>query len=409
MLFRVAITNCSMIDREFLRGIIVWMSAVLGVLTLFLGQNLYAQESLDKKASDQILALGMARVVEGNAAAARQNAISMAISRGVEYYLVTRLGKKTVADHLDRLVEGILPRAKELVEYYHVVKEAELGDRYTLLLQMKINEKLATDRLLEEGLLSAEATPLKILFLVGNMAKGSSEYWWTKPEEIPPLSPAELALLRAFQDKGFDLIDRTISLPSTEVTPEMRQAELSPILIKGWGDIFGADVVVYGKSEVNDLGEISMTLQVVGVADGFVHCELSETGSTDAQGGPQEVIAVLEGIVSRIMPRLETCVNEAGGAEEVIYNSFEVTLKELKNYMQYKKLRDFMSKEIPGVKEFRQSRIGSHYVSFRVEFQGNEEKFADLVMYHDALPVPIMRVERKEGEVVFVVGQEQKR
>jgi len=367
-------------------------------------QNLPAQEAPTQVGGNEVLAIGVSRILGDNLAQARQNAISSAISKGLEYYLLRKLGREVVRDHLDSVVDGILPRAKELVEYYHVIKEAELGERYTLLLQLRINEKLLTDRLQEEGLATTETKPIRVLFLVGDGTKGATECWWTKPEEIPPLSPVELVLFRAFQKRGFDLIDRTVSLPSEGFTPDMKQTELSPMLIAKWGRIFGADVVVYGKGEMSDTGQVSMRVQVLGVADEVVHCQMDESGSAVAGGGSQEIVTALEGVVNQMMPRLLVCLNRAGGGRQIVYHTFEVTLKGLDSYMQYKKLREFMGKKIPGVRELKQSRIGSHYVSFRVEFQGDEEKFANLVMYHDALPVPIKVLEQKQGEVVFLVG-----
>ncbi len=381
----------------------VLLFAVVAVLGFPLNRDLRAQERGSTGRTGQVLALGVAKIVENNVASARQQAIARAVKKGVEYYLVSKLGQKTTAEHLDTLIDRILPRAKELVEYYHVVKETQLEDRYTLLLSIRVNEKLAIDRLREQGLLGTEAKPVRILFLVGNTLQGSGQYWWKRPEEISPLCPAELALFKAFQDKGFEFVDRTISFPTAEVTPEMKQVELSPLLIKAWGELFGANVVVYGKGQTESSGEVSMSLQVISVADGTEYCRMTETSFSTTKPSPQEIVSIFEEIVNRMMPRLEACVADAGG-QELAYKTFEVVLRGLKDYVQYRRLKNFLSKEIPGVKEFVQSRIGSHYVSFRVQFQGDEEKFASLVMYHDALPVPIQSVEKKEGQVVFVVS-----
>ena len=364
----------------------------------------YCQGSQWQGKGSETLALGNAKVVEDNVAAARQNAISSAISKGLEFYLMAFLGEKAISEHLDTLIEAVIPNAKELVENYQVLKEVQIGDKYSVLLKMKINTKLMLERLREQGLLSAEAKPIRILFLVGSALKDSVEYWWADPNDMPPLSPTELVLLRAFQDKGYDLINRTTSLPGQDVSMDMRQPNLSPDLIKRWGEVFGADVVIYGKSSIDASGEISLLLVVVSVKDGEEHCRLTRVGSSATCADTEKIVAGLEDIVTGIMPSLEACIVEAGGARKVILRKFEVTLKGLHSYAQYKKLRDFMSKEIPGVKEFRQSRIGSHYVSFEVEFEGNEDKFANLIMYHDALPVPIQGVEKREGEVTFLVG-----
>jgi len=377
--------------------------AFIVMLGLWLDSYSYAQEQNASSGDAQILALGVAKIVQDNVAGARQEAISKAVARGVEYYIIKKLGPKTVSEHLDTLADGILPRAKELVEYYHVVREMQLEDRYVLLLRIRVNEKLATDRFLAQGILSAEARPIKILFLVGNSLQGRSKYWWEKPEEASALSPPELALFRAFQNKGFDLVDRTISFPTKQVSPEMKRAELSVPLVKAWGALLGADVVVYGKTKSNGSGEISLWLEVVGVVDGKEVCQMTESSTAPEGSDTQGVVDVLEKMVNRMMPRLETCVIEAGG-QEVTYNTFEVVLKGLESYAQYRKLKDFLSKQIPGVKEFVQSRIGSHFVSFKVQYRGDEEKFANLVMYHDSLPIPIQGVEKKDGQVVFVIG-----
>ena len=355
--------------------------------------------------TDQVVALGSGRIMDENVAAARQSAIASAISKGVEYYLITTLGQRTMSENLDRVVEAVIPRSKELVENYQVVKETQIGDRYTVLIRMRINKKLAAERLQEEGLLSTETKPIRILFLVGSALGGPLQYWWSNPADAPPLSPTELVLLRAFQDKGYELINRTISLPSQDITQEMKQADLDQALICKWGEVFGADVVIYGKSSIEKTGQVSFSLAVVGVRDGKEHCRLTRAGMVRSNEDIEEIVQELENIASAMMPSLEGCIENATATEMAIVEKFEVTLKGLQSYSQYKKLREFLSTQIPGVKAFRQSRIGSHYVSFEVEFQGDEDKFANLVMYHDSLPVSIGQVDKRDGEIIFIVGK----
>jgi len=368
-------------------------------------QPAHCQDQQGSEKGNSILSLGMAKIIDDNIAAAKQKAVSSAIERGVEHYLVRRLGEKAAAEYLDRLVEGVIPRANELVENYYIVREAQVGDHYALLLQIKVNEKLAGDRLQEAGLLQTETRAIKLLFLVGEEEAGKLKYWWSSPDELSPLNPTELALFRAFQDKGFDLINRTVSLPPSGVSAEMRRGELDLSSISKWGEVFDADVVLYGKSLIGQDGGISVAFQVVRVSDGTEYCQLTQAWTGGSAQSREEIVNALDETIRQMMPRLESCIEEAGGAVQQAYSHFVVTLKGLESYVQYKRLRDFISKEIPGVKRFTQSRIGSHFVSFEVEFQGDKNKFANLVMYHDGLPVPIKGVEQQGDEVTLLIGQ----
>lgn len=390
-------------------GLVIWSSCLAILLALtFLADGsfspVYSQSSHAGTTHNQVVVLGTAKIVDDNVASARQTAISSAIAKGVEFYLVNFLGEESVSDYLDRLVETILPNANELIQDYQVAKEAQIGQRYGVVMRLRINEQLVNNKLQELGLLAAEAKPIRVLFLVGSTLRGSLQYWWANPAEMPPLTSTELVLFRAFQDKGYDIINRTISLPSQEITLEMRQPQLGRDLVKKWGEVFGADAVIYGRSGMNEAGEITISLSVVGVDNGQEYCRLTRAGQAGPGTNMDMIVAGLEGIVQDLMPKLESCLEEAGGAKRVQVKKFEVTLKGLQSYAQYKKLREFISNEIPGVQNFIQSRIGSHLVSFRITFEGNEDKFANLVMYHEGLPVPIKGVEKSEGKVTFIIG-----
>ena len=77
-----------------------------------------------KKSDDnQILAIGTSVIRKENLAKAKKKAISQALMKGIEDYLVRRLGSEGMVNNFQRLVHEIIPVARENIENFHILAE----------------------------------------------------------------------------------------------------------------------------------------------------------------------------------------------------------------------------------------------------------------------------------------------
>lgn len=391
-------------DRRFKRKNVI---GLLGVSFLFLCLSFIPRgfvataETGRSGEGNELLSIGKARVAQGNLAQAKEQAISQALAKGVEDYVVHMLGHQRVANNFQRLTEEIIPGLVEGIENFLILAENQVGDEYIIFVRVKVNEKLIEERLTESGLALMEGPSLRVLFLVSEVRDGSVSYWWKDPDERPAFSATELALHNAFLRHGFSPINRA-NVPEVPSSPEMRLPDLASSDALTWGRLFGADVVIYGQSSVLGSKEVSVNLQALSVK-GAVRTGHG-TEKAVLEKGPDHKAAVskaLDKVVGRLAKRLVPEIMKAASAGGVTARHLEVTLKALLNPGQYRAFRDFLQEDVVGVNSVRQTRMGYDYMSLDIEFLGEKDEFVKLVLNHKRLPFPLDLNETEKGELIF--------
>ena len=128
-----------------------------------------------KPPENEILAIGTATVKAGNLAQAKESAISDALTKGVENYLLHRLGSEGVANNFNRIIYDILPKSKAKVENFNILLEDQTGEEYKVFIKLRVNEKVIDKKLREAGVVVTEGPPIKALYLEITL-KGLSSY-----------------------------------------------------------------------------------------------------------------------------------------------------------------------------------------------------------------------------------------
>ena len=372
------------------------------LFVVFSGTAFSDAEIQGKPMTKKILAIGTSSVVKGNPALAKKTAISKALMKGVENYLVYRLGSQGVVNNFQRFIEEILPGVKEEVESFHILTEKQIGDEYKVLLQLSINEKATDEKLREAGLIFMEGSSIKVLFLVSEAKDETISYWWEEPEVHSALSPIELVLSKVFQKRGFNPVNRALNAPMTEYPKALRSPELEDADVLRWGKLFSSDVVIYGQTSIVEEREISLTLNAFDVNQGV---QISQDYEVEQVEEGIEVneqkIEILERLVDHLAERLTPVIVRTVRHDHEKTHQFEITLKGLTSLKQFRIFRDFLRKDILGVRSVRQTRVRKNSISVAIEFQGERDKFLDYILNHEGLPFPLNVVQTKEGKILF--------
>ena len=93
-----------------------------------------------KPVKNEILAIGTAKVQKGNLAQAKSDAISDALVKGVEYYILRRLGSEGAANNFRRIIYEITPSAREKIENFNILVEDQTEEEYQVLIRLRVNE-----------------------------------------------------------------------------------------------------------------------------------------------------------------------------------------------------------------------------------------------------------------------------
>jgi hypothetical protein len=359
-------------------------------------------EVVEKLGENELVAIGTGAIIKGNIAQAKGSALSHALSKGLEIYLLRRLGSEGVVNNFQRLLQEIMPNAQEKIENFYILAEGQIGTEYKVLARIKINEKVMGQVLREAGLVLMEGAPIKVLFLVSEVEEGAVTYWWKDPEHYTTLSPSELALHNVFQERGFSPVNRSLRSPESGLSGESQPPDLQETDIIKWGKLFSVDVVIYGQTIIDPEREISLELKAFDVNQGLKISQGTHFGSIEklAEGGEPK-IETLERLVSLLAARFVPPIIQFISTDRRKIQHLEISLVGLSTLKQLKAFKNFLIKDVAGVMSVRPTRIKRDSTSFAVEFQGDRDRFLSRVLNHENLPFALKLDRTEQGEIIF--------
>lgn len=367
--------------------------------------SLLRAETREKQKGNEVLAIGTGAIISGNLAQAKKKAISQALMKGMESYLLYRLGSQGVVNNFPRLIREIVPRAKEVIENFHILTEDRVSNKCKVLVQLRINEKIIDKRLKEAGVVLAEGPPIKVLFLVSEIKEGEAFCWWKDPASNASLSLTEIALYNIFQSRGLIPINRIENLPEAEYYKDLMSFYLLDADILAWGRLLSADVVIYGQSELIDDKNISLTLKALDVEQGVqIYQGMQVEQPVEGLDDKEKIIEAHERLVNNLAGKLVPATIRFFASNYEKIQRVEVTLKGLNTFKQFRVFKDFLIRDVTGVKSVMQTRVRRDSMSIAVEFQGDRNRFLDRVINNENLPFPLDVYLTEEGEIVFRIG-----
>ena len=325
-----------------------------------------------------ILAVGEGAIKDNNMAEARKTAISDALKKGIGQYLSRYLGSQGMAVNFTALMNDIVPFAGEDIENYQILAEGRNGEIYSILVSIKVNEKLIEQRLKDAGITSIEYTPVKILFMVSEekaAGKGSS-YWWNNPEGATALTTAELMLYNIFQDQGMEPINRLSNVPSFTYSEDMRMLNISDEAAIKWGRIFSADVIIIGRCRAAADNTVAVDLEAFKVEEGRSIYRADRMEQMDPLDSGEDrfmnaIHRAINNIAVQFRPQIiKSFKNTEGESKKIL-----ITLMDVNNFEQFRDFKNFLEKEVGGIKSVVQSRIKGNSMTLSVEFFGERDSF----------------------------------
>ena len=351
---------------------------------------------------DGVLAIGVASLSGGNTAAARRQALSHALEKGVETYLLKRLGGKAVAGQFARFVQELVPAARDEIANYNILGEEEISDRYRVLVRVRVNEQ-TLDRVLDErGFLLEEGPPIRILFMVSQRRPGAAApaYWWKDPSSGSGMSPLELSLNRVFEGMGFVMASRTMKTPEGEGAEDLKGQDLTLVQAAEWGRLCAADVVVLGSSVLSD-DVVSVHLRAVDVAGESVMSEQGAQSSLNPNlEGDEQIREGIERAAKSVSARLAPEIREAFRQVETPEGRITLTLSGIGSFSQLQQFTRFLMEDIPGVDFVTQTRFKGDTVSFSIGYRSGPDELLEALLNRPEIPFPVNAKQTEDGGIL---------
>ncbi len=350
----------------------------------------------------ELLAIGAGTIAGGNLARAKNQAISAALTKGVEIYLSNLLGSQEMIQNFDGIVEEIIPNAREEIENFNILAENHTDKEYRVLLKIKVNQEMVAGKMIEKGIKAGKTSTIKLLFMVQETVGESKSYWWSDVDAFTVMSPTELALNRAFQEKGFEPINRAASPPETASFSQNPDSRPSLEDALTWGKLLSADVVIFGVSTISEDGNISVDLKAADVAKGIQICRETQVRKTDLDlGNTEKIFEALQKVAIPLSTQFHACIVQGMEVKKAGIEQFEIRLAGLRTYKQFMMFKDFLLNALPGVTAVMPSRIQGNSITASIQYTGGKEKLLGEVLNHAKLPFPLHLSRSEEGTTIL--------
>jgi len=379
---------------------------ILFFVSLFSLDLFYPGRASGSDNSDS-LAVGEGRIKDNNMAEARKEAISDALEKGIEQYLFQYLGSQAVAANFTALINDVVPSSVEDIENYHILAEDRKSETFRIFMRVKVNEKMMEERLDQLGIARIEASDIKILFLVSERASGKEpSFWWNSPEGAYAITTTELKLYNIFQERGMEAINRLSNPPSLTYSEEMKRLDISNEAAIKWGRIFSADVVIKGECNATVTNMVTVDLEAIKVEDGKSICRAgSEEQMNTVQTADDKFMNALDRAINNIAVQFGPQIIKAFGKKDEETNKILITLKDASSFGEFRLFKNFLEKEIGGIKSAIQSRIKGNSITVSVEFFGTRDAFINKLKGSNKYPVR-EGADTEGGELVIEIEHE---
>lgn len=355
-----------------------------------------------------ILAVGEGIIKENNVAEARNEAISAALKNAIEQYISQYLGSQGMTGNFSTLINDIVPYAGEDIENYYILTEDRRDDICSILIRVRVNESLMEQRLKDMGIVSIQASSIKILFLVSQKSPGNElSFWWNNPEVTPALTTTELKLYNIFEEQGMEPINRLSNIPFMTYSEDMTMSDISGAAALEWGRIFSADVIIKGECGVEYDDRVVVDLDAIKVEDGESICRAGreELMNPDEPEDDRFMNALHRAIyniavqfVPQIIKSFETTVEDT--------NKIFITLEDVNSFEEFRVIKEFLEKEIKGIKSVVQSRVKGRSMTVSVEFLGTRDELINELKGNKGLPVQADITDVESDEIVIAIEHE---
>ncbi|MFP4037042.1 MAG: hypothetical protein ACLFUE_05935 [Desulfobacteraceae bacterium] len=349
---------------------------------------------------DTVLALGAAEVRGNDLAAARKQAVSSALARGVEQYLLERVGEERVSRRLGSFARELIPAARDEIVNFNIIEEETVEGRLFVLVRLRVNQETLAGLLEEKGFGRQRRAGVSLLVMISqSYGRGSeAEYWWQDPDAPGALLPVELALITSLERMGFSMKSRGPDAPSQGAVAGLFEPVLSKEAAAAWGRTCGVDAVLAGQCEFGPEG-LRLRLKAVDSVTAAVISE-AEAASDMAEGVQKDkgwqraVEGASERVVGVLGPEIHERFERIEGPARL-----EVVLDGLGGLRDLRLFSEFLEEKVPGVESVTQTLFKGDSVTFSVEYQGRTDRFVEDIQGHPDLPLPI-EVRRIEGDKV---------
>jgi hypothetical protein len=354
---------------------------IVFVLCLIIPMVVPAQNG---EGSKVIEADGAGVVINNDLALARDNAINDSLRKAVEQAVGTVISSETVVQNYEVINDSIYAKSQGYIQNYQILNEKVSDGLYRVTIRATVSMGSIKDDLRALGFLMAQKNMPRLMVLIAeqNVGQNQPSYYW----ESVDLSIAENTLQSNLMQDGFTFVDRD-AVKGELKTITTRGADVNDNMAARLGRQVDAELVIIGKAYAKAAGNVAGTAmrslqanisaRAVRTDTGMVIASATEhaaavhiddiTGGSDAIRKATEKLA--ENLKTQIIAKWQSEVSSAG--------LVSLTVRQIKSYADFMKLKDALRNEVRGVKNVYIRKMEAGMAQMDVEYQGTALSLAD--------------------------------
>jgi hypothetical protein len=338
---------------------------------------------------------GVGVIVDDNTAIARDQAIQDALRLVVEQAAGTMVSSETLVQNYEVMRDQIYSKSQGYIQRYEVTDESTEGNLYKVAIQAAVAEGNLKNDILALGLLMARKNMPRVMIMVAEQNVGMHyySYWWGVKAGTADLSITENVLMEKLTRKGFHIVDHAVTSRTLEIKAPYKIESLNNDAVRSIGNLYDAEVVIYGKALSKLAGSVLGTSMKSAQADISLRVVSTDTGRVIASSThhaaavhPNEVTAGAEALklaTDAIADQLiEQIVNQ--WSQDVSGGSLiRLVVSDIPSYRHLVKLKEMIQKRVRGVSGLYQRDFNAGTATLDVSVPATSQKLADELVVID--------------------------
>ena len=334
--------------------------------------------------SKVIEADGAGVVINNDMALARDNAINDSLRKAVEQAVGTVISSETVVKNFEVINDSIYAKSQGYIQNYKILKENVSDSLYRVTIRATVSMGSIKDDLRALGFLMARKGMPRLMVLIAeqNVGQLHPSYSWDSVD----LSVAETVFQSNFLQDGFTFVDRG-AVRGELKTITTRGTDLNNKMAARLGQQVDAELVIVGKAFAKAAGNVAgtsmkslqanITARAIRTDNGMVIASATEHGAAvhidDITGGSEAIKKatekLAENLKTQIIAKWQSEISSAG--------LVSLTVRQIKSYADFMKLKDALKEEVRGVKNVYIRKMENGMAQMDIEFAGSALSLAD--------------------------------
>lgn len=366
---------------------------LLITIYFLLSTPIYAQEN------QTVTSEGVAAIIEGNTAIARDNALKDAQRKAVEQAVGAMVASDTVVQNFQLVSDRIYSQSQGYIQNYKISSEGKTeGNLYKMTIQAVVSTTGLKNDLSALGLLLQSKGMPRVLFMIAEQNVGQKQYayWWGGKEGSiaqGDMNIVEHTLTEKFLEKGFNIVDYKVQSKNINLSPAISEIDITDNTAKAVGKELNAEVVILGKASAKLQGSIlgsgilssqaSISAKVIKVDTGGV---IASTSASGAAVHSDEITAgnkALEKVGTEVAEKLIEQIVKKWGQEASGSTLVQMVVSGIGNYADFVKFKNAVQDKVRGVQAINHRSLSGGIAVVDIDIKGSANSFADEISLID--------------------------